>query len=779
MLGEKHPDTALSYSNLAFNLNAQGKFADAQPLCQKALDLRLDVLGEKHPDTAISYNNLAANLNDQGEYAVALALYRTSLELRREFLGETHPDTAAGYFNLAANLCNQGKYGDSQPRLIKAAAAYEGARLTFAVRGLDRAVFGDKQSPYRLLATVQARSGLPEAAWISAEADLARGLSDEAARRKGAVLLQEEESRRAAVAGELNQLAQSILQLVVKQSPSEADAIQLADLQAQRRECENELTELAVVVSRRELATLSDVQAALSPGDALVMWVDVTGGDGRLQEHWGCALGPSGEPRWEPLTSTGDMGQWTAEDVNLPEALKAAAAGNDTAQSVARFASRLFAQRIEPLEKHLQGVKRLLVVPVGAMAGVPVELLTEKYTVSYVPSGSFLARSMALPAPAGDALLALGDPVFPPVQPPDALPLPPGGLLLTQVLPGGNADQARLRPGDVLLKYAGAELTAVEQLGKLIQQHGQDTSIPIVAWREGATADRDLAPGKLGVVLDRQPAPEVIAAKRKTDQMLLALKRGSGWAELPGSAIEVARLTKLVGEDQTTGLTRSAASEQELEQLRTEGKLAEFRYLHFATHGAPNNARSFESALILAQDQILKDLPLAGGRYYDGKLTANEVLDSWDLNAELVTLSTCDSALGRPGGGDGVLGFAQAFLLAGSRAVCLSLWKADDTATALLMDRFYQNLLGKRAGLDARMPKAAALEEAKKWLRGLSFNEAGAVAAEMSKGVFRGAGEEALKLIAPSGDAPAEGAGDHPYSHPRYWAAFVLIGDPD
>jgi hypothetical protein len=45
-------------------------------------------------------------------------------------------------------------------------------------------------------------------------------------------------------------------------------------------------------------------------------------------------------------------------------------------------------------------------------------------------------------------------------------------------------------------------------------------------------------------------------------------------------------------------------------------------------------------------------------------------------------------------GGDGLLGFAQAFLAAGSRSVCLSLWTVDDTATALLMDRFYRNLLG-------------------------------------------------------------------------------------
>ena len=71
--------------------------------------------------------------------------------------------------------------------------------------------------------------------------------------------------------------------------------------------------------------------------------------------------------------------------------------------------------------------------------------------------------------------------------------------------------------------------------------------------------------------------------------------------------------------------------------------------------------------MILAQHKITGDIPTGGGKYYDGRLTASEVVEDWELNADLVTLSACESALGRPGGGDGLLGFAQAFLLAGSR----------------------------------------------------------------------------------------------------------------
>src|SRR5262249_5854598 len=152
----------------------------------------------------------------------------------------------------------------------------------------------------------------------------------------------------------------------------------------------------------------------------------------------------------------------------------------------------------------------------------------------------------------------------------------------------------------------------------------------------------------------------------------------------------------------------------------------------------------------------------------------------WKLKAELVTLSACETGLGRESGGDGLLGFAQAFLMAGSRSVCLSLWKVDDAATALLMTRFCQNLLGKREGVKAPMAKAAALAEAKKWLRNLSSEEALKLTAAAINGVTRGTRgkDEELNLVVPGVDPKQPAAGVKPFAHPRFWAAFVLIGEP-
>ena len=86
----------------------------------------------------------------------------------------------------------------------------------------------------------------------------------------------------------------------------------------------------------------------------------------------------------------------------------------------------------------------------------------------------------------------------------------------------------------------------------------------------------------------------------------------------------------------------------------------------------------------------------------------------------------------------------------------------DDQATQLLMTRFYENLLGRRTGLDRPLPKAEALREAKEWLRGLTVVEAAALTRSEPR-------------------FPAEAVAASParrYDHPYYWAAFILVGDP-
>jgi CHAT domain-containing protein len=212
-------------------------------------------------------------------------------------------------------------------------------------------------------------------------------------------------------------------------------------------------------------------------------------------------------------------------------------------------------------------------------------------------------------------------------------------------------------------------------------------------------------------------------------------------------------------------LLGSAASEEQLGRLLAAGKLKGYRLLHFATH-CQVDFDPERSALLLARDQVRT-----------GKLTVAAIRSGWKLDCDLVVLSACQTALGPDARGEGKLGFAQAFLHKGARSVVLSRWKVEDTATALFMVRFYENLLGKRQDLKGPLPRAAALEEARRWLRQLPRQEAERLAALHASGNQRGSVGKPLPM---SKEEPVKlPSGKRPFAHPFYWAAFVLVGDPD
>jgi CHAT domain-containing protein len=140
---------------------------------------------------------------------------------------------------------------------------------------------------------------------------------------------------------------------------------------------------------------------------------------------------------------------------------------------------------------------------------------------------------------------------------------------------------------------------------------------------------------------------------------------------------------------------------------------ASFARIHFAMHGRFHPETPLSSGLYLA-----------GDAENDGLLTVGE-LYSMSIDADLVTLSACETGLGKIGNGDDVIGLTRGFLYAGSRSIVASLWSVDDKATALLMRSFYKSL--------SHAPKHDALRQAQLEAR-------------------------------------------QRYPHPFYWAAFQLTG---
>ncbi len=802
LLTDDNPETAVSYNSLASCLYDQGAYTLAQPLFEKALEIRRRRLTDDHTLTSTSYNNLALNLERQGKYAEAQPLFEKALEINRRLLTDEHPYTSANYGNFGANLNAQGKYHEARDQWRRGVRSMDTIRLGFAFTGLERA--GDVGAMRLSLAAVYARLGQPAEAWQALEEDLGRGLLDDLAARQDRRLTSGERARLRELTAELERLDK-----LVETTPRGLDQAERAK-RFEELKRERALASIAVGEFQTKLvqaygplagqvAALKEIQAAL-PGDAaLVVWVDIPPlGPGAADpdgEHWGVVVRSQGVPAWFPIKGTGPDGLWTKDDTILASQARTELRRRPAPGAVRPrlLVERLRAQRLDPLTKALGAkaggqppVRRLIVLPTRAMAGIPLEALLapdDIRTVTYAPSGTVFKYLRDQPrAPRRAGLLALGDPLYDRSdKSSEQKPLPDRGLLINVVTPGSNAATHGLRPGDVLLAYNGRALNKKEDL-KVVAEG--DKPIGVDVWRDGQVSRSDVAAGKLGVVLDSRPAPEAIAAKRAINNVLVALRSGGeDFAPLPGTRYEVEALAKLFQfDDRPTRILLGAdASEHELDRLATSNELSQYGFIHLATHGMIDEAIPERSAVILTQTdlpdpltQVLNHKPA-----FDGRLSVREIQRGWDLKAELVTLSACETALGRDAGGEGFVGFTQALLMSGTRIVCLSLWKVDDTATALLMQRFYAGFLGQLPGRKSPLSKAEALREAKAWLRGLRRTEVLALTAELSGGVERGKGDKGRQPVDLAAAVPSGGDNECPYEAPHFWAAFVLAGDPD
>ncbi len=803
LLTDDNPETAQSYNEVALNLNAQGKYAQAQPLLEKALEIRRRLLTDDHPDTASTYNNLAFNLNAQGKYAQAQPLYEKALEIRRRLLTDDHPSTASSYNNVASNLNTQGKFLEARDRWLRGVKSLDAARLRVAFTGLERAAAG-KLVSRPALAAVLARLGQPADAWQTLEEDLGRGLLDELAARQDQKLTPAERARLPELTTSLERLDR-LVEFTPKDLEKTERARRFEDLKRQRELASIALGEFQTKLVKNHgalagrVARLSEIQAALPADAALVAWVDLPPAGPNAAdpdgEHWGVVVRSRGTPAWVPIAGTGSGGLWTNGDTGLAGRVRTelrSQPGADTAD-LRSLVDQLRTQRLEPLAKALGSTadglppaRRFIVLPSRALAGIPIEAILapdDTRIVSYAPSATVFKYLREQPRPDRHAgLLALGDPVYEqPDKSCEPLPLPDHGLLVNMVVPGSNTATHGLKPGDVLLAYNGQALNKKDEF-KVVAEG--EKPITVEVWREGRSSRRDLAAGKLGVVFDLRPAPVAISENRKLQQVLVAARSGEeDFAPLPGTRYEVEALAQLFKSDDrpTRTLLGADASEPELDRLAASGELGKFGFIHLATHGVIDEAVPARSAVILTQtglpdplEQVLNHKPV-----FDGRLLVREIQHGWDLKAELVTLSACETALGRDAGGEGFVGFTQALLMSGARSVCLSLWKVDDTATALLMQRFYANLLGRRPGLAAPLPKAEALREAKVWLRELRRDEVLSLIAKLSGGIDRSKGAKARQPAELAAPIPPGSDNDHPYAPPHFWAAFVLSGDPD
>jgi CHAT domain-containing protein len=137
-------------------------------------------------------------------------------------------------------------------------------------------------------------------------------------------------------------------------------------------------------------------------------------------------------------------------------------------------------------------------------------------------------------------------------------------------------------------------------------------------------------------------------------------------------------------------------------ELVTGGKLAQYRIIHFATHGILDKEHPELSGILLS---LLDERR----RPREGFLQMHKVYNL-RLPAELVVLSACETGVGKVVRGEGLAALSRGFMYAGAEHVVASLWEVDDSKTAKLMKNFYVNLLAGGGGRPAAALRAAQLE---------------------------------------------------------------------
>lgn len=216
-----------------------------------------------------------------------------------------------------------------------------------------------------------------------------------------------------------------------------------------------------------------------------------------------------------------------------------------------------------------------------------------------------------------------------------------------------------------------------QKQGLLIIPHGALHYLPFAALHDGRRYLLE------GYALRALPSASVLeylrSGRTRNASSMLVLGNpdlGAAKYDLPSAQVEA---QKIAGQ---SGRARLLLRQQATETV-IKTNAADYSVLHVASHGIFNTRKPLDSALLLSKDE-----------QNDGKLTVGE-LYSLRLNADLVTLSACETGLGQINSGDDVVGLTRGFLYAGASSVVASLWQVDDEATSQLMVRFYSELAGK------------------------------------------------------------------------------------
>ncbi|HEY3812186.1 MAG TPA: tetratricopeptide repeat protein [Caulobacteraceae bacterium] len=755
--GPDQPAMALELDNLAQAVRSQGRPTEAETLFRRALaiDEKRDPNG---PDIARDLDELAGLLIDLGRNKEAEALYRRELAISENARGPDHPDVAGNLNGLAGALALQGRYAEAAPLLRRAL-------------GIDEKNMG-AESPN--VATVLTNLGR-----LSRSTDDAPGAA--AAYRKACRILRQSpgldsasedarETSQDSLANCNGDLSLSLWAWAAKGGGDKTDqpaALRAEAFQSGQQASANDASAALAQASARSLAEKSGVGDQAAHYEAALVELDELN-----QAFARAAADAKGDERQTKLNAQRDALEARIEtlkaelktkapaywDYRSPEPLKAEAlqapSGND--------AKLLHPNEAVVLWLVAPGKDKGLVFAVSktgfawaemGLDGADIEDRVENLRWRIDPSAFSrgAGRSEGGHAEPFDRAIAhelyvalLGDPKIQAVingagidtlivAPSGPLTSLPPSLLVVDAPQGRDDDPAALAATHWLIRdKALAALPAISSLRTLRQLLPASRSAP--DRKLLALADPDFAGA--GVLPEPPASPSSATAQKPLPGARAFERDGRGTDTLRtlpplyGTLAEGRTLASVIDPgDPDALLLGPDASKTNLLKRAADGSLARTQVLVFSTHGLLTDDFSglTEPALALAAPPKVGADPSD-----DGLLKASDAA-ALTLNADWVVLSACNTAGGQAKGADGLSGLARAFFHAGASTLLVSHWRVDDQATEqLITDTFRQRAAGK--------PKAKALQSA------------------------------ILQML----DEPAR-----THVEPRYWAPFVVVGEPE
>ncbi len=685
-LGPTHLDVAVTLDNLVALICGDDRYAEAEPLARRSLAIREAALGKLHPMVANSLNSLAVIMDSTGRPQEAEPLLKQALNIRVTALGEAHPDVANSFTNLGAHYLDLKDWQQAYDAFTGASSILIGRRTTESSEGQTSAdlkihqdtnpfpgmivaAYNLAETSDRPKATALRSQSFESAQWISDQqaAKAIAGMSARIAAGSGdlsAHVRERQDLNEQALAVDRQLIAAISQPSATRNQETEqavrAQALTTQALTTQASTIANQIKQLDRLIAAQfsgysALVTntpisIAEVQQQLGPTEALLLFTTtshftfvwtVT----RSDVHWHAA--PIGEKQLAEtvgiLRCGLDEEAWIdkaqASCAEKPGLKRPPGSGEPLPFDLDR-AYALYQALLEPVAKDIEG-KELILVPSGPLATLPFEVLltgkpqpdnarpdlgkapwlVKRFATTVLPSVSSLKalRQIAQKSKAPKPFIGFGNPL-----------LNGDGQSAEAV---ERARQARLRQS-----CADSPQTRTNQ----IAQRGL-RSVTALA---GATADIEQL---------RRQMP------------------------LPETALELCSVANSFAPVKGEVHLGNEATEANIKALSESGRLAQYRILHFATHGALSGQvhGSIEPGLILTP-------PAAATPADDGYLSSSEI-SQLKLDADWVVLSACNTAGGEAPNSEAFSGLARAFFYAGSRSLLVTHWPvSSDAAVAIV-----------------------------------------------------------------------------------------------